>query len=251
MYKYLNVLQHKRLFHKRDVVDVTGNVRKAEMVLLSYQKYKLICKIRRDLYCITSIATGLPDVSKFEVASAISPSGCIAYHAALEYHGLVHQAWNEVCVISKTFFSDFEFDGVSYTCCPQKFDVGIIEPMFERGVRVTSLERTVVDCIVRIDLAGGFEEVMHCFESLSFLDEKKMLEVLSAYNTPVVWKKTGYVLECLQKQTGLSEPFFLQCHSKMGKSVNFLTNRDDCTLYIKTWQLYVPEQNIQSVNEII
>ncbi len=175
MYKYLNVLQQKRLFHKRDVVDVTGNVRKAEMVLLSYQKYKLICKIRRDLYCITSIATGLPDVSKFEVASAISPSGCIAYHAALEYHGLVHQAWNEVCVISKTFFSDFEFDGVSYTCCPQKFDVGIIEPMFERGVRVTSLERTVVDCIVRIDLAGGFEEVMHCFESLSFLDEKKCL----------------------------------------------------------------------------
>lgn len=241
MLKYLQKIQQKRIFKKDDIVAMTDNVRTAESVLSSYQKLNLICKIRRNMYCINNLATGLPDVSKYEIASAISLNSCVAYHTAMEYYGLVHQLWSEVHVLTDIKFTPFEFDRLTYAPHLNKYKIGIIEPRFERGVRVTSLERTVIDCISRIDLAGGYEELLHCFESLMQLNETQLVSILNEYNIPVVWKKVGYVLESINNQVQLSKQFFNLCHKNGGNAVNFLTNPKECTQYVCAWKLYVPK----------
>ncbi len=240
MLDHLRILQSKRIFRKSDVVSVAQNVRTAESILLSYQKKGIISKIRRDLYCINNLATGLPDVSKYEIASAISQDSYVAFHSALEFYGLSHQVWNEVSVCSSSRFSSFLFDDIAYSMQQSKIDVSVMEPLMQRGVRVTTLERTVVDCIARLDIAGGYEEFLHCAESLSVLDEKKLTEILVAYDSPIVWKKVGYVLQNLQSQTKVSDSFLLMCRNKGGDSVNFMTNKNECPVYVKEWKIYVP-----------
>lgn len=241
MYKYLQILQKKRLFNKQDVIELTKNVRTAESVLAVYQKKGVICKVRRDLYCAANIATGLPDVSKYEVASAISKDSCVAYHAALEFYGLNHQLWYEVRVLTSTPFRTFEFDGITFKSHLSDQKAGVEEPVFGGGVKVTSLERTVIDCISHLDRAGGYEEVLHCFEAMTALYETKLIEMLEVYNKPIIWKKVGCVLEMINDQLELSANFFEKCLENIDDSVNYLTNSRECKQYVSKWKLYIPK----------
>lgn len=241
MYKYLQILQKKRFFNKQDVIGITGNVRTAESVLATYQKKGVICRVRRDLYCAANVATGLPDVSKYEVASAINDDSSVAYHAALEFYGLNHQLWNEVRVITSTPFRTFYFDGATFKAQLSNQKAGIVEPILGGGVKVTSLERTVIDCIANSDRAGGYEEVMHCFEALTALYETKLIEMLEVYNKPIIWKKVGCVLEMINDQIELSSSFFETCLKNIDSSVNYLTNPRECKQYVSKWKLYIPK----------
>lgn len=62
-------------------------------------------------------------------------------------------------------------------------------------VRITSLERTIIDCIDNIDLAGGIDEILNALEQIKILDENKLLSVLKSYNQVLLYQKVGYILE--------------------------------------------------------
>ena len=61
------------------------------------------------------------------------------------------------------------------------------------NVKVTTLERTVIDCIDRIDRSGGTEELLQSIRSVQYLDENRLLEILEDYNKATLYKKTGFV----------------------------------------------------------
>lgn len=238
---YLPEIQQKRIFSKRDAIELTGDARRAESVLLSYQKKGYIRKIRRDLYCMVNLANGLPDADRFEVACAIQPEACVAYHSALEYHGLAHQFWYDVQVAVPKSFTAFEFADSTFLPVINKCTAGIEEPRFQRGVRVTNRERTVIDCILRMDLAGGAEEFLHCMEGLSPLRADELSVVLQAYHSPVAYQKAGCVLDLLRLPIDCPEKVLSLCEGSASKAVNFLTNREDSRVYQCKWKLYVPE----------
>ena len=241
MIELLPTIQQKRIFRKSDVVELLGDKRRAEVLLLTYQKRGYIQKIRRNLYCVLNLATGLPEVSRYEVACAIQSDAYIAYHTALEYHGLAHQFWYDVQVAAARPFVRFEHAECSFVAVSSKTMYGIDEPRFDRGVRVTNIERTIIDCISHMDLAGGAEEFKHCMEGVRKLRSSELMNVLKAYNTPVVYQKVGCVLALLSLPIDDPDLVLHLCRSNAGSAVNFLTNRDDSTVYQGKWKLYVPE----------
>ncbi|MCQ2342574.1 MAG: hypothetical protein MJZ75_03655 [Paludibacteraceae bacterium] len=241
MIELLPAIQQKRIFRKSDVVELVGDKRRAEVLLLTYQKRGYIQKIRRDLYCILNLATGLPDVSRYEIACSIQTDACIAYHTALEYHGLAHQFWYDVQVATARPFTYFEHAECAFVSVGNKIGLGIEEPRFDRGVRVTNLERTIVDCILRMDLAGGAEEFLHCMEGVGMLRTAEIINVLQAYDAPVAYQKVGCTLELLQLPADDLNQVLQLCRTQAGTAVNFLTNREDSTVYQSKWKLYVPE----------
>lgn len=241
MIELLPTIQKKRIFEKADIVELVGNKRRAEVLLLTFQKRGYIQKIRRNLYCVLNLATGLPEVSRYEVACAIQSDAYIAYHTALEYHGLAHQFWYDVQVAAARPFVSFEHAECSFVSVSSKTMYGIDEPRFDRGVRVTNIERTIIDCISHMDLAGGAEEFKHCMEGVRTLRSSEVLNVLKAYNAPVVFQKVGCVLELLTLPIDDLELVLQLCRSNTGSAVNFLTNRDDSSVYQSKWKLYVPE----------
>jgi len=246
--KYIEELHRLKIFHKKDVVSLVNDQHVAKEILRRYKKQSLISQVRRDLYVATDLATKASLAGKFEIAGHITPSSCLAYHAALEYHGLAHQVFYQLYISSNEAFRNFDYDGISYIYCPSKSEMGVVRPVTDSYVRVTDLERTVVDCIDRIDLSGGLEELVQCFAIITYINERKLLEYLNIFNKQFLYQKTGFILGYFQKEMRLSDAFFELCQSKIGKSTRYLTDTWESDTYFKNWKLCAP-QNILSFLE--
>ena len=246
--KYIEELHRLKIFHKKEVVALIKDENAAKEILRRYKKQGFISQVRRDLYVVTDLATKASLATKFEIAGNITPSSCLAYHAALEYHGLAHQVFYQLYVSSGETFQNFDYDGINYVFCPSKSEAGVIRPVTDSFVRVTDLERTVIDCINRIDLSGGLEELIQCFAIITYVDERKLLDYLHCFDKQFLYQKTGFMLGYFQKEMKLSDAFFELCKSKIGKSTRYLTDTRESDTYFNEWKLYTP-QNILSFLE--
>jgi predicted transcriptional regulator of viral defense system len=149
----------------------------------------------------------------------------------------------EIYVSSEKRFDDFEFNGITYKYVSSKISSGVIEPKNTQGIRVTTLERTVVDSIKDFEKIGGLEELLNCIESIPYLNENKLIKYLDAYNLQFLYQKAGFLLEHYKDQLQLSDEFILYCRNKTGKSTRYLTK--DSTKYVNEWRLVVPEYIFQ------
>ena len=232
-----------RIFTLSDLSDASGrSVSSLSSMLQRWQKQGLTMQIRRNLYCMVDPVSGQPTVSKYEIGSHLASSAYINYHTALEFHGIAHQPFNEAMVSCKSRITPFSFDGTDYHIFQDKLGtVGVVTPKGNPLVRVTDLERTLIDCFDRIDRAGGIEELQHCMESVVLLDENKLSDYLKLYNKSFLYQKTGFLLEQIKDRVHISDEFINACRV-MGKNhVKWLTNSDESDTFIKEWQLYVPQ----------
>ncbi len=248
MAKYLELFHQLKIFHKKDIVTLTDNENTAKEILRRYKQQGLIAQVRRDLYVVTDLVTKTSAASKYEIGSQVNSSSYLSYHTALEYHGLAHQVFYEMYISSKERFNNFEYDGIGYTYSESKLDAGVITPPADTLIRVTDLERTVLDCISQIDKSGGLEEIIQCFALITYLNEPKLCHYLRLFNKQVLYQKTGFILGYFQKEMKLSNVFFELCKAEVRKSVRYLTDKQEYNTYFKEWQLYAPE-NILSFLE--
>lgn len=174
MKTYIEEFHNKKIFRFKDVVSIAGNENTAKDLLHSYKKQKLICRVRRDLYSATELATKECIAVKFEIGSQITTTSYISYHSALEYHGIAHQQFYDLYVSSANRFNKFEFRGINYLYCESKIKSGVFSPNLDSLVRVTNIERTVINCIDRIDRAGGLEELIQSLSLMTYLDDEKL-----------------------------------------------------------------------------
>lgn len=108
MTELLSILYKLRIFTLDKLSEaLKGKVKSVEALLARYKQQGWIVAIRRNTYCMKDIASGLPVCDKYEIGSHLSPTACISYHTALEFHGLAHQPFNEVFVKSMTRFNSF------------------------------------------------------------------------------------------------------------------------------------------------
>ena len=130
MTELLSILYKLRIFTLDELSEaLKDKVKAVEALLARYKQQGWIVAIRRNTYCMKDIASGLPVCDKYEIGCHLSPTACISYHTALEFHGLAHQPYNEVFAKSMTRFNSFSFDDVDYTYCRQtKEIVGMMTP---------------------------------------------------------------------------------------------------------------------------
>jgi predicted transcriptional regulator of viral defense system len=234
-----------RIFTLRELIEAVmeSNPLQTSKLLQRWQQQGMVVQVRRNLYCMVDLATGLPICNKYEIGSHLSESSYISYHSALEFHGLAHQPFNEVFVSSQSRFNSFCYDDVDYTYCRQTATniKGVGSPKGNPFVRVTDIERTLLDCFDRIDRAGGIEELVHCMEGVVLIDEGKLVAYLAAFNKAFLYQKTGYLLERIKEQAHISDSLIELCREKGTKSVKWLTNNDESDTFVNRWRLYVPQ----------
>ena len=237
------------IFTKNDVVSYVGNERNAAILLYNYSKKGLIANIRRNLYCVCNLASKLPEANKMQIASAVTQTACVSFHSAMEYYGFSHQISYEMQIASESKFNDFDFDGIKYCYHKQTISLGVIVPPADSRIRVTDIERTIIDCINRIDLCGGLEELIRCLQVVSYVDELKLTNYLHAFANKSLYKKVGFLLEHYGKQLHLSANFFLLCKEKSRNITTYLNEEREKCSFDKQWNLYVPDE-IKTFNEI-
>ena len=172
------ILYRLRVFTLSELAEATQRqVETLKVMLLRWQALGLLKQIRRNLYCVVDLTTGYLAADQYEIACHISPTACISYHSALEFHGLAHQTFYSVQINSQSRFSPFRYNDIDYCFYREPIGkFGQIHPNNNAFVCVSDRERTLIDCFDRIERAGGIEELLHCMESIVMVNEEKLLE---------------------------------------------------------------------------
>lgn len=234
-----------KLITKEEMIDKFKDEKQYSNWIALKLKLKTYKKIRNNLYALIDPSTNDIYSTKFEIASKISNTSFVCYHSALEYYGFANQVFGVVLVCSLTKFNNFIFEDNEYICKPVK-SIKFVNDIASEGIRVSSLEKTIIDCIDNIDLAGGIEEVLNALEQIKYINENKLLEILKDINKMYLYQKTGFLFELYNNQLDLSNEFFEECKSHVSKKVNYFMQYEfKDTELNKKWNLIVPK-NIKS-----
>ena len=213
-----------------------------------YIKSGLIRKIKRNLYICVDLATGDDIVDKTVIASKINNNSFIMGHTAFQFYGFYNQIYNNCQVGSLKKFKEFEYDDVNYECYLTD-NLKQIETI--KGVKVTSIERTIVDSIDMIGKVMDLEELLKCIDIIPMVDESKLKEMLLEYDKDLLYRKTGYVLSYFKNDLDISDSFFDFCleHSNQknrGKISNYEINELE---YIPKWHLYAYKNLLKLISK--
>ncbi len=246
MEQYIQLLK-MGCFSRGDVADIVGNIRTADSVLYSHKKRGLIVSVRRDLYAAISLETNQPVCSPYQIACNISPDSYISHHSAFEYYGMANQVFSGIYVSSSTKFNDFEFDGKRYSRVISKTNEGVKKV---GKIRVTDIERTIVDSIKDFAKIGGLEELLRCLAMVTYVSQDKLITYLDMYDSRFLWQKSGYILSCYPN-IKLSKQFFEKCKVNSQKSVRYLYEelKNEDHVFSNEWGLYIPNNFMMLTNE--
>lgn len=207
---------HKALFTFDDVLQEGLSEKGAFSALFALKKKGKIIRLRKGLYAtINPISSGLY-ASRYEIGSAIHPRGVIAYRSAMQYYGFGHQLSQTVQVIVPVRYQDEEIEGTTYRFFLGDSDAMTADLFGNAPLRITELERTVIDCLDRPDLVGGVEELWNILSLVKYLNEGKVIAYLALVNRRFLYKKAGFIFEKLAV-SGLSANFYELCLKKMSK----------------------------------
>jgi predicted transcriptional regulator of viral defense system len=246
--KYLDRLIELGCFSRQDVVVLIGNEQAAHSLLHDYTNAGHIDRIRRNLYTTISLETKQPIANRFVIATHIAEDAYVSYHSAFEYYGYANQVFHEVYVSTTSRFIDFNYDGITFTRVSPRIDSGIITT--NTSIRITDIERTVIDSIYSFEKIGGLEELLRCLMLVPSLRTDKLIAYLDDYGQANLYQKSGYILMQFSEQLGLTKPFFDYCRSKIPKSKKYLYSEKDTLskhfVLIKDWMIFAPE-NLKSI----
>jgi predicted transcriptional regulator of viral defense system len=125
----------------------------------------------------------------------------LAYYTAMELHRMIQHPLRTIFVATTKPKADVEKKEVAFRfirLAPARFAFGHGPTQVPPGKRVEAadLERTFLDAADRPDLCGGIEEVARGFARRhADLDRERLLRYAIEFDTPVVVKRLGFLLE--------------------------------------------------------
>lgn len=220
--KYYEEILDLGVFTRQDIQEIIQNPKTADSFLSRCLKNGYIKRIKHNYYVTVDIVNNSPLFNKYIIATKLDKSNYISYHSALEYRGYNNQVFNEIIYSGNNKVNDFEFEYITYHFVQSKCELQIETKL--DGVKVTSIERTIIDCIDQIDLAGGIEEIYRAFDTIHNINEKKIIEILDFYNKKVLYQRAGYILETFKDNLGISGITLDYIQSKIGSSKCYLNS---------------------------
>jgi len=189
------------------------------------------------------------------VAAKLTDDAIIAYHAALEVHGLAYSAWNKFTYLTNhKKAKPLNFRGSLYQPVIQpialrseKLTSWGIETRDRLGIdiQVTSLERTMVDVLDRADLSGGWEEIWRSLETISYLKFDLLLEYILLLKNASTVAKLGFFLEQHKDQFGIADSELGKLHKHQPLKTQHMQRSAKEQILIKEWNLYVPKEVVE------
>lgn len=234
----------------------TGNRNTRRALLYYYKNQGRLISIRRGLYAVIPKGTdpAACPVDPYMIAAKLTQDAVLSHHTALEYHGKAYTVFNTCTYTSQERTMPLVFRSHTYTPVPvprelikhDKVNFGIIRRLWSGvAIRVTSLERTLVDMLNRPILSGSWEEIWRSLESIDYLDINSLYEYVNLLNNATIAAKVGYFIQQNKESLMIDDTFIDKLRRKRPNQPHYLirSKRKKCRL-IKEWNLMVPEEII-------
>jgi predicted transcriptional regulator of viral defense system len=180
---------------------VGGDRRRASQALTHLAAVDAFVRVRKQLW----VRAGAP-ADRYRLAARITEPYAFAYGTALALHGGGSADRSEVLVSAAHRFDSFEHDGLAYRRALPWRPTGLTRvPVGPEFVWLTSLARTVVECVRVPADAGGIAEVVRGVAAVAALDAAEVLAVVDDYGEATLAARLGFVLET----TGHDDPGLL------------------------------------------
>ena len=176
----------------------------------------------------------------------------LAYHTALQFHGKAHSVSRRFTYLTLTCARPFEFRGIEFTPVPvppplrtlNDFGGGVVRK--HRGglpVRVTTLERTLVDVLDASRHGGGWEEIWRSLESVEFFDLDAVLDYVAKLGSAVTAARVGFFLEQHRDPLMVEDQHLARLQAQAPSHPMYLErSRREPGRLLARWKLVVPER---------
>lgn len=200
----------KNIFGIEDAKEIVKENTKKIMHSLIQKKWVL--PLKRGLYAIVPLDIGIRGADSFilhnfVIGSLLTKSYYIGFWSALNYHGLSDQIPKTTFIASLQPKKPLDILNSTYYFVKLEekkfFDIETIK-IEGREINISSLNKTVADCLDHPEHSGGIDEIAKAiYFSHKELDFKKIKEYSFKMSNLTILKRLGYILD----KTGLIERY--------------------------------------------
>ena len=227
----------------RESYGSTASDRSIHNVLQKLRKQGRVRRLAHGLY--SGHLSGIP-VDRYKVPRKLKKDAVVAFHSALELHGVANQTFQTVYYLSNMPRNDAVIEGVTYRrVAPSKrlprtkrlsFQVKTVPG----PVAVTGRERAMVDCLYTYKYSGGVEELDRCLAAFPSFDFRVALEYLKLLGRPWLYARLGYLLDRHKAKLYFEGEWRDAFLKRTPKGVVYLERKQLGCQWVPTWNLLVP-----------
>jgi predicted transcriptional regulator of viral defense system len=225
-----------------------------DSLLAYHHRLGHLLRIRRGLYATVPPGTELHQlaVDPYILAAKLAPDSILAHRSALSFHGAAHST-DHFPYLTDTAPRDFRFRGQVFQ--PVQFPKSLrdagqtlwgVTGAQRDGthLRVTSVERTLVDVLDRLDLWGNPVELWRSLESLKLLDLPCVVEYALCLGSATTAARVGFFLSQHREQFMVPESHLATLRAHRPRAPHYLEPRQrtgsTATKFLSDWNLIVP-----------
>jgi predicted transcriptional regulator of viral defense system len=228
--------------------------RTPESILAYYSRKGRILRVRRGLYVAVPFGVDPEScpIDPFLLAAKMADDAVLAYHTALQFHGKAHSMHERFLYVTgrptrPVNFRTYRFRGVLF---PKKLrnkgQEGFGVTKAERSgvdVRVTTLERTLVDVLDRPHLGGTWEEIWRSLEAVEFFDLNGVSEYALLLGNATTIAKVGFFLDQHREVLMVDDTCLRRLHERRPRTAHYMVRKDRRRGHVVTeWNLVVPPE---------
>ena len=171
-------------------------------------------------------------------------------HSALEFHGRAYSVWRRAQYLTASRARPFEFRGYEFVGVQAALEVRtlpefgggvLLRPHAGSTVRVTSLERCLVDLLHTPEHGGGWEEIWRSLETIEFLDLGAVVDLTLRMRSALTAGRVGFVLEHHREHWMVEENILDQLAHHAPAQPRYLDTRRHSGKLLPRWNLVVPK----------
>jgi predicted transcriptional regulator of viral defense system len=234
--------------------------RTSSNLLMQHVKSGRLARVRRGLYAVVprGLSLDATQVDPYLVASKLAPDATVAYHAALQFYGKAYSVWSRFHYFTRLRARRLVFRGSLFLPVQWPAAVrdaadgggGVAETRHGGGVvRVSTLERALVDVLDAPEKCGGWEEVWRSLEMIEFLDLDAVIDYVQRLGSALTAARVGLFLEQHQAELMVEEQQLRELSDLSPRQVRYLDAQRQPGHLVRRWNLIVPEQVIDRVWE--
>jgi len=227
-----------------------------QKTILHYHTSKgKIARIKREVYAVVQPGSNSENYpyNAYQIASQLTKDAVLAYHTALELHGLAYSVFEDFTYLASRRLAPLVFRdrNIFYAVSipkvlvdKHKEDVEITTiKNRELEMRVTTVERTIVDVLDRIDLSGGYEEVWRSLDSIAVFDVEVCIRYALLFDNATLSAKLGFFLSERPESLAVDEKHLKKLEKHIPSKIHYMDrSRKSAGKYIARWNLIVPEE---------
>lgn len=246
------------VFTRQEFAEARGSqtparLRTTDSLLRRYVTSGRLLRVKGGVYAVVRSPGLDPDraaVDPYLVATKLAPDATVAYHAALQFWGKAYSLWRRFHFATVTSTRplrcrQLEFLPVKIPRAlreSRKPTTGVVEQRHAGGtVRVSTLERTLVDVLDVPANAGGWEEIWRSLEMIEFFDLEAVVSYALELQSALTAARVGFFLEQHRDLLMVEDVHLARLREHRPRQARYFDRRRTTGRLVRSWNVIVPD----------